>query len=363
MQITYVLELLKPSKRKQSIIEENILEVASNRKSIANELKADNTKLSTKDFKHKLPSALVNQNIREVKALYKLLKKSKSNKDNLDFKANQPLCFNSQNYRIKNHFVSFPLYTDKSKRYWFPLVKNDTFNKLKNHIKDGDKLGKSSLFRKRKKYYLAVTIKIKANKSVGENTMAIDIGLNQIAVASISNIKGREINRRFFNGKEASFVRKKYRSVRRSLGKAKQAKKIKLIEDKESRYVTNLNHEISRKLVNLAVQEKVATIVMEDLKNIRKTAFSSSKADKNLNSWAFYELQNFIEYKGKLEGIEIEYINPAYTSQACNACGIINKSNRKRNLYSCSCGYKVHVDLNAARNIASKTKALLEQSA
>ena len=135
------------------------------------------------------------------------------------------------------------------------------------------------------------------------------------------------------------------------------------IEDKESRYVTNSNHEISRKLVNLAVQEKVSIIVMEDLKNIRKTAYSSSKADRNLNSWAFYELQNFIEYKAKLEGIEVDYINPAYTSQSCNSCGIINKSNRKRNLYSCRCGYKVHADLNAARNIASKTKALLEQSA
>ena len=295
--------------------------------------------------------------------VYELFKNSKSNKDNLDFKANQPLCFNNQNYRIKSHFVSFPLYTDKSRRYWFPVVKNDTFNKLKNHIKDGDKLGKSSLFRKRKKYYLAVTIKRKANKTIGENTMGIDIGLNQIAVASISNIKGDEINRKFFNGKEAGFVRKKYRSVRRNLGKAKQAKKIKAIEDKESRYVTNSNHEISRKLVNLAVQEKVSIIVMEDLKNIRKTAYSSSKADRNLNSWAFYELQNFIEYKAKLEGIEVDYINPAYTSQSCNSCGIINKSNRKRNLYSCRCGYKVHADLNAARNIASKTKALLEQSA
>ena len=118
MQITYVLELLKPSKRKQNIIEKNILEVANNRKSIVNELKDGNTKLSSKDFNHKLPSALINQNIREVKALYELFKNSKSNKDNLDFKANQPLCFNNQNYRIKSHFVSFPLYTDKSRRYW-----------------------------------------------------------------------------------------------------------------------------------------------------------------------------------------------------------------------------------------------------
>lgn len=363
MQVTYVLELLKPSKRKQNIIENNILEVASNRKSIANELKANNTKLSSKDFKHKLPSAIVNQNIREVKALYKLFKKSNSIKENLDFKANQPLCFNNQNYRIENHFVSFPLYTHKSKRYWFPVVKNDIFNKLSKSIENGDKLGKSSLFRKRGKYYLAVTVKIDPNLSIGNNTMGIDIGLNQIAVASIKDNKNNEIARSFFNGKEAAFIRKKYRSIRRGLGKAKQIKRIREIEDKESRYVRNLNHEISRKLVNLAVQEKVSTIVMENLKNIRKAAYSSKRADRNLNSWSFYELQSFIQYKAEIEGIKVIYIKPAYTSQTCSFCGAINKSNRKRNLYSCSCGNKVHADLNAARNISSKTKAVKQQAA
>ena len=78
--------------------------------------------------------------------------------------------------------------------------------------------------------------------------------------------------------------------------------------------MTNLNHKISRKLVNLAVQEKVSTIVMEDLKNIRKTAYSSSSADRKLNSWTFYELQMFIEYKAGLEGMEVKYINCIYFS-------------------------------------------------
>ena len=32
--------------------------------------------------------------------------------------------------------------------------------------------------------------------------------------------------------------------------------------------MTDLNHKISRKLVNLAVQERVSTVVMENFKNI-----------------------------------------------------------------------------------------------
>ena len=111
--------------------------------------------------------------------------------------------------------------------------------------------------------------------------MGIDIDLNQLAVASIKDEKGKELNRSFHNGKQAGFIRKKYRSLRRSLGKSKKPKKIKEINDKESRYIRDLNHKISRQLVDLAVQEEVSTIVMEDLRNIRKTAYSLKRADKN----------------------------------------------------------------------------------
>lgn len=364
MQITYVLELLKPTTNKSNLIKKNILEVQKNRSSIANKLKAEDTKLSSKDFIEGLPSAVINQNIREVKALYKLFKKSNSKKDNLEFKKNQPLCYNNQNYKIKNHFISFPLYTTRSKRYWFPVVQNKIFIKLSNDIEKGAKLGKASLFKKKNKYYFAVTLKLEVDKSTGNNIMGIDIGLNQLAVASIKNSIGNELNCSFNNGREAGFIRRKYRSLRKTLGEAKKPNKIIKINDKESRYITNLNHKISRQLINLAVQEDVSTIVMEDLKNIRKTAFSLKQADKSLNSWSFYELQQFIEYKARLSGIDVVYINPKYTSQACSKCGVVDKSNRKRNNYSCNCGNNIHSDLNAARNICDIGREIIvEKSA
>ncbi len=135
------------------------------------------------------------------------------------------------------------------------------------------------------------------------------------------------------------------------LGKAKKVKAIKAINNKEQRWMLDLNHKISRQLINLAVQEQVGTIVMENLKNIRKTAKSLKRADRTLHSWTFYELQQFIEYKAKSVGIKVEYISPKYTSQGCSKCGIIKKSNRKANLYSCKCGNRIHADLNASRNI------------
>lgn len=355
MQLTYVLELLKPTKRTENIFFENIAEVVKNRQSIANKLKAGKTKLSSADFKEiNLPSAVKNQNIREVKALYKRFLKSNSDKENLEFKDNQPICYNNQNYKIDNHIISIPLYTSKCQRFAFPVKETNRLKELQNHIKNSCKLGKASLFYKRGKWYFAVTIKIDNKKSTNSNVMGIDIGLRQLAVASIKTTKGKEINRQFYDGKEAGFIRKKYRSLRRKLGKSKKIKAIKNINDKEQRWMRDLNHKISKQLINLAVQEQVGTIIMENLENIRNTAQSLNRADRNLHSWTFYQLQQFIEYKAKLTGIKVEYINPKYTSQSCSKCGEVKKSNRKANLYSCVCGNNIHADLNASRNIANK---------
>lgn len=354
MQLTYVLELLEPTNRKASIIEQNIQSAQRNRMEIADKLKDGISQLSTKDFGEKLPSAVINQNIREVKALYRLFKKSRSTKDNLSFKDNQPIAYNNQNYRMEDHFVSVPLYTDRSKRYWFPVVQNSILLDLKDQIRSGAKLGKASLFRKSNKYYFAVTVKVEPNDATGERKMGIDVGLNQIAVASIQDSSGDEINRWFISGKEAGFVRRKYRALRRSLGQAKQPKKIMALGQKEAAYMRDLNHKISRYLVNLAVQEEVSTLAMENLKGIRRRVHSSKKADINIHAWSFHELQSFIEYKAELAGIHVEYVDPSYTSQTCNACGKIDKANRKRNRYICSCGYSTHADLNAARNICDK---------
>jgi len=353
MQITYVLELLAPTKRKQEILRRNSLEVAKNRQMIAERLKDGMTSLTTANFKAvPLPSAVKNQNIREVKALYKRFIKSDSEKENITFKNNQPIAYNNQNYQIDHHIISMPLYMTKTQRYAFPLKQTERFDELQTHIMNGCKLGKASLFYKNNKWYFAVTITQKIVETTQPNVMGIDIGLRQLAVASIQTPAGEEISRQFHNGNHAGFVRKKYRTTRRSMGHAKKPTAIKRLNNKEQRWITDLNHKISRQLVNLAVQEKVGTLVMENLSNIRQTAYSGKRADRTLHGWSFYALQQFIEYKAQLAGIKVVYISPTYTSQRCSQCSTVEKSNRKGNLYYCHCGNHIHADLNAARNIS-----------
>jgi predicted RNA-binding Zn-ribbon protein involved in translation (DUF1610 family) len=50
----------------------------------------------------------------------------------------------------------------------------------------------------------------------------------------------------------------------------------------------------------------------------------------------------------------VEKIDPAYTSQTCNACGHRDPKNRESQaVFRCrACGHTAHTDVNAARNIA-----------
>ncbi len=76
-----------------------------------------------------------------------------------------------------------------------------------------------------------------------------------------------------------------------------------------------------------------------------------NKNEKNLHTWSFYRLARFIEYKAKLEGIAVEYINPRHTSQICPDCKTLNQARDRR--YQCLCGFKTHRDRLGAINIIS----------
>lgn len=79
-----------------------------------------------------------------------------------------------------------------------------------------------------------------------------------------------------------------------------------------------------------------------------------------LNNWSYYELQNMIEYKAKREGIIVEYIDPAFTSQTCSRCGNVDKENRQtQEKFKCTkCGFELNADHNASINIARSEKVI-----
>ena len=51
----------------------------------------------------------------------------------------------------------------------------------------------------------------------------------------------------------------------------------------------------------------------------------------------------------------VERISPAFTSQRCSACGLVDRKSRESQaVFRCTaCGYALNADVNAAKNIAA----------
>jgi IS605 OrfB family transposase len=97
---------------------------------------------------------------------------------------------------------------------------------------------------------------------------------------------------------------------------------------------------------------------LEKIKNLRKFARTSRK----LSHFTYTELFSRLESLCTTNGVQIEYINPTYTSQRCNKCGWVRSSNRKGKQFKCEiCKHSEDSDLNAARNIAMALRPIGRQ--
>ena len=109
-----------------------------------------------------------------------------------------------------------------------------------------------------------------------------------------------------------------------------------------------------------------AVVVLEDLKtrNMTRSAKGSitepgrqvrQKAGLNRaildKGWHGFELA--LLSKARYTGTQVVKVNPAYTSQTCNACKHVDpKSRESQAVFRCTaCGYRSHADVNAAKNI------------
>lgn len=160
----------------------------------------------------------------------------------------------------------------------------------------------------------------------------------------------------FVNGGKLKHYRQHMKCLRQQLQKKhtrSSYRRIKSIHNRENRYVTYMNHCISKALVTK--YHEPTLFVLEDLTNIRPTLTKVKRAKRyDQVSWPFYQLQTMLEYKAKRQGSNVIYVDAYKTSQRCPKCGRINKDNRnhKTHCYKCDrCGYISNDDRIGAMNI------------
>lgn len=293
-----------------------------------------------------LPSALKAQCVQDVRSIW-----SKTMKHGGKFPTlKKPVAiWNNQNYRIDDSSISFPVMIDgKCTRI---SVKAEIPQEILD-ILQSSKLGALRITKKNDKYIAQIAYEVPEITASGTEIMGVDLGVLCPAVAKTSTGKVQF----YGNGRQRKQVRRSFYSRRKKLGKSKKFKALKKSKDKEQRWMKDQDHKISRAIVNDAVAQGVGTIKLEKLQGIRSRARKDSptrKSRKNnrmVNSWSFYRLAHYIEYKARLAGIDVVYVDPAYTSQVCPHCGALHKA-QGRDFFCPDCGYHVHRDVVGAANI------------
>lgn len=212
-----------------------------------------------------------------------------------------------------------------------------------------EKIQRVRIVRRADKYYLQVCVDLenkreqlpKTGKAVG-----LDLGLKEFYVDSTGFSKE---NPRFLRKAEKK-LKKMQRQLSRCKKGSKNRRKRKFKLAKLHIRVANQRKDFCGKAAKDVVTSN-DVVVLEKL-NIRKMVRSRLAKSISDVSWGAFRTQ--LENYSKLYSRTILYVNPADTTQACNACGCLPTKKITLNVrtYKCEhCGLILDRDLNAAINI------------
>jgi len=222
---------------------------------------------------------------------------------------------------------------------------------------------KSATLVKRKDGFYSIQICVETEPSPPQRTgrvLGVDFGRTDIAHTSEGDHwNGQQLNRvrDRYSRLRAVLQRKASKGTRSSRRRCRQL--LQRLSGKERRFQAWVNHRISKAIVSRAKATNSA-IALEDLTGIRERVNQQPRSKterRRANSWAFYQLRQFLEYKARVAGVSLVLVPPAYTSQTCHKCLHIHpdpaQSYRSGKSFKCGhCGWEGDADLNGANVIA-----------
>lgn len=211
--------------------------------------------------------------------------------------------------------------------------------------------GQADLMYRDGTFFLSVTIDLPTPpESDPTDVLGVDLGIVEIATDSDGHS---------YSGEPVKSVRRRVKRIRRLLqakGTKSAKRHLQKIKRRQSRFVRNSNHVISKQLIQEAASTGRA-LSLEDLKGIRERSNGFSREIRWLmGNWAFDQLARFVCYKAEAAGVPVIFVDPRNTSRTCSACGHCDKANRKSQAqFLClQCGLDANADANAALNIRAR---------
>lgn len=240
--------------------------------------------------------------------------------------------------------------------------------KEKGYIPTNKMVKSGTVSMKAGKYFVSVLVdvpEVKQNYNQYSNGIGIDLGIKDFAICSDREKPFKNINKTNSVKKLEKKLKREQRRLSRkyehkkergekaatySANIAKQVKKVQNLHYKLSNIRTNyINY-----VVNEIVKNKPSHITIESL-NI-KEMMKNRHLSKAIAQQKFYYFRQKLEYKCRLNSIELRLVDRYYpSSKTCSCCGNIKKDLKLSDrTYICQeCGLIIDRDVNASINLAN----------
>ena len=198
-------------------------------------------------------------------------------------------------------------------------------------------------------------------KSDNGRYASIDLGLNNLATVGSNVVKPFIINGKPLKSINQYWNKEKSRLQSLLKGDKKTSKRIESITNKRNNKVKDYLHKSSRLLVNFLVSNDISTLVIGYNEEWKQNINIGKKNNQSFVSIPFYTFIKQLEYKCKLEGINIILTEESYTSK----CSFLDNESVekhdnylgkriKRGLFRSAKNKIINADLNGSLNILKK---------
>lgn len=194
------------------------------------------------------------------------------------------------------------------------------------------------------------------------NCMGIDLGLNNLAAITFTNsVDSYLINGKGLKSKNLYFNHKidKLKSVTKRRNNQYTSKQIKSLYEKRNNCMTDYLHKASRKIVDLATQYNIDTVIIGHNVNQKQ-----NNKLKNFVQIPIFRLYTLLRYKLNRVGIHLIETEESYTSGTSYLDGELPtpdnyKPQRRvnRGLLMSNTGIKINADINGSKQIINKIKS------
>lgn len=319
--------LIKHSQYKQVIYKNASEIVRSNIQKIKNKCYSKYKKLYSKCLNKKKHFKFTNKLYKELNINY--LKRIKIDVKNISLNIDNRLFDIELSNKSFNEFINLRLpYFYETKKRAISLKLPIKYHKHSLKFKDWNRLNTIKLLKENNKFYVVYCYeKENTVKRSNGSQIGLDQGYKKLISDSNGNHYGVNLN-----------------SIYDKLSKKKRGSK------NYNDLLTHKNNLINQTVNKISFSD-IKDVYIEDLCNVKYKSKLSTKLMNKLQYWSFRNVIDKLDNLSEIEGFNIIKVEPAYTSQRCSNCGLIDKSNRIGEIYKCSCGIEIDADTNAAINI------------